>query len=135
MATDKRSFPNSYFAWYNDDDRLAVVCKILSNDTTDSTETSLDKFDTFSGTSVTGGLRIHTHSKYGTFSQITDDLKSNSGLDTSLHPSIIDYIKSRLLEDGGDLQRASYYKAKYEKTIKQYPHRKSGVRTLAVPRL
>ena len=135
MATDKRSFPNSYFAWYNDDDRLAVVCKILSNDTTDSTETSLDKFDTFSGASVAGGLRIHTHSKYGTGSQITDDLKSNSGLDTSLHPSIIDYIKSRLLEDGGDLQRASYYKAKYEKTIKQYPHRKSGVRTLAVPRL
>ena len=135
MATDKRSFPNSYFAWYNDDDRLAVVCKILSNDTTDSTETSLDKFDTFSGTSVTDGLRIHTHSKYGTVSQITDDLKSNSGLDTSLLPSIIDYIKSRLLEDGGDLQRASYYKAKYEKTIKQYPHRKSGVRTLAVPRL
>ena len=135
MATDKRSFPNSYFAWYNDDDRLALVCKILSNDTTDSTETSLDKFDTFSGTSITDGLRIHTHSKYGTISQITDDLKANSGLDTSLHASIIDYIKSRLLEDGGDLQRASYYKSKYEKTIKQYPHRKSGIRTLAVPRL
>ena len=135
MATDKRSFPNSYFSWYNDDDRLAVVCKVLSNDTSDSTETSLDKYDTYTGSSVAGGLRIHTHSKYGTISQITDDLKSGSGLDTSLHASIIDYIKSRLLEDGGDLQRASYYKAKYEKTIKQYPHRKSGIRTLAVPRL
>ena len=132
MATNKRSYPNSYFAWYNDDDRLAIVCKVLSNDTT---ETVIDKYDTYSGDSVAGGLRIHTHSKYGKVEEVTDDLKANSGLDTSLHASIIDYIKSRLLEDTGDLQRASYYRNKYERTIKQYPHRKSGVRALSVPRL
>jgi len=132
MATNKRSYPNSYFAWYNDDDRLAIVCKVLSNDTT---ETVIDKYDTYSGNSVAGGLRIHTHSKYGIVEEVTDDLKSNSGLDTSLHASIIDYIKSRLLEDMGDLQRAAYYRNKYERTIKQYPHRKSGVRALSVPRL
>ena len=132
MATNKRSYPNSYFAWYNDDDRLAIVCKVLSNDTT---ETVIDKYDTYSGDSVAGGLRIHTHSKYGKVEEVTDDLKSNSGLDTSLHASIIDYIKSRLLEDMGDLQRAAYYRNKYERTIKQYPHRKSGVRALSVPRL
>ncbi len=132
MATNKRSFPNSYFAWYNDDDRLAIVCKVLSNDTT---ETVIDKYDTYSGDSVAGGLRIHTHSKYGKVEEVTDDLKANSGLDTSLHASIIDYIKSRLLEDMGDLQRAAYYRNKYERTIKQYPHRKSGVRALSVPRL
>jgi|TARA_B100000073_G_scaffold132540_1_gene108524 hypothetical protein len=154
MATDKRSFPNSYFAWYNDDDRLAIVCQssggsycsLSGYDNKSDCETAggtwvvsgqvtTDKYDTYTGSSVTGGLRIHTHSKYGTVSQITDDLKSDSGLDTSLHPSIIDYIKSRLLEDAGDLQRASYYKVKYEKIIKQYPHRKSGIRALAVPRL
>ena len=135
MATDKRSYPNSYFAWYNDDDKLAIVCKIISNDTSDSTETTLDKYDTFTGSSVDSGIRIHTHSKYGLVEQITDDLKVNSGLDTSLHSSIIDYIKSRLLEDAGDLQRAAYYRNKYEKTVKQYPHRKSGVRTLSVPKL
>ena len=132
MATNKRSFPNSYFAWYNDDDRLAIVCKVLSNDTT---ETVIDKYDTYSGDSVAGGLRIHTHSKYGKVEEVTDDLKANSGIDTSLHASIIDYIKSRLLEDMGDLQRAAYYRNKYERTIKQYPHRKSGVRALSVPRL
>ena len=132
MSTNKRSYPNSYFAWYNDDDRLAIVCKVLSNDTT---ETVIDKYDTYSGDSVAGGLRIHTHSKYGKVEEVTDDLKANSGLDTSLHASIIDYIKSRLLEDMGDLQRAAYYRNKYERTIKQYPHRKSGVRALSVPRL
>ena len=135
MATDKRTFPNDYFAWYNDDDRLAIVCKVLSNDTSDSTETTLDTYDTYTGDDVASGIRMHTHSKYGSVSQITDDLRADSGVDTSLHSVIIDYVKARLLEDAGDLQRASYYRAKYEKFIKQYPHRKSGIRTLAVPRL
>jgi len=130
-----RDEPNSYFAWYNDDDRLAIVARVLSNDVSDSTETSREKYDTYTDSSVTNGLRIHYHAKYGQVSQITDDLRADSGVDTSLHPAIIDYIKGRLLEDVGDLQRAAYYRAKYEKTVKQYPHRKSGVRSLAVPHL
>ena len=27
MATNKRTYPNSNFAWYNDEDRLAIVCE------------------------------------------------------------------------------------------------------------
>mgnify|MGYP007077450349 FL=1 len=135
MATTKRNFPNDYFAWYNDDDRLAIVSRVLTNDVSDSTETTLDKYDTYTDSSVTNGIRIHFHAKYGQVSQITDDLRADSGVDISLHPAIIDYVKSRLLEDVGDLQRAAYYKSKYERTIKQYPHRKSGIRTLSVPRL
>ena len=135
MATTKRNFPNDYFAWYNDDDRLAIVSRVLSNDVSDSTETTLDKYDTYTDSDVTNGLRIHFHAKYGTVTQPTDDLRKDSGVDTSLHPAIVDYIKSRLLEDMGDMQKAMYYKSKYERTIKQSPHRKSGIRTLAVPRL
>ena len=131
----KRNFPNDYFAWYNDDDRLAVVSRVLSNDVSDSTETSTDTYDTYTGSDVTNGIRIHFHAKYGMVSQVEDDLRVDSGVDTSLHPAIIDYIKSRLLEDMGDMQKAMYYKSKYERTIKQYPHRKSGIRSLAVPRL
>ena len=40
-----------------------------------------------------------------------------------------------MFEDAGDLQRAQYFRAMFDKMIKQYPLRKSGVRTLAVPRL
>jgi hypothetical protein len=131
----KRDFPNDYFAWYNDDDRLGVLCQVVSNDVSDTAQTIQDKYDTYTGTSVTNGLRIHFHAKYGQISQLTDDLRADSGVDTSLHPAIIDYVKSRLLEDMGDLQRAAYYKSKYERTIKQYPHRKSGIRALSVPKL
>tara|TARA_R100000322_G_C5441822_1_gene190951 strand:+ start:1756 stop:2157 length:402 start_codon:yes stop_codon:yes gene_type:complete len=131
----KRDFPNDYFAWYNDDDRLGLLCQVVSNDVSDTAQTIQEKYDTYTGTSVTNGLRIHFRAKYGQVSQLTDDLRADSGVDTSLHPAIIDYVKSRLLEDMGDLQRASYYKSKYERTIKQYPHRKSGIRALSVPKL
>ena len=132
MATSKRTYPNDYFAWYNDDNRLAIVSRVLSSD---STTTVDDIFDTFTDTTVTNGIRIHYHAKYTPVSSLTHNLTTNSGLDSGLHPALIDYVKSRLLEDVGDLQKAAYFKAKYDKIIKQYPHRKTGVRQLAVPKL
>ena len=132
MATSKRTYPNDYFAWYNDDNRLAIVSRVLSSD---STTTVDDIFDTFTDTTVSNGLRIHYHAKYTQVSTITHNLTTESGLDSGLHQALIDYVKSRLLEDMGDLQKASYFKAKYDKYIKQYPHRKTGVRQLAVPKL
>ena len=132
MATSKRTYPNDYFAWYNDDNRLAVVSRVLSSD---STTTVDDIFDTFTDTTVSNGLRMHYHSKYTVVSSLTHNLTTESGLDSGLHPALIDYVKSRLLEDVGDLQKAAYFKAKYDKIIKQYPHRKTGVRQLAVPKL
>ena len=128
----KRNFPNDYFAWYNDDSRLAIVNRVLSSD---STETTSDVFDTYTGSDVASGIRIHYHSKYTPVSDLNDDLFSTNGIDSGLHPSIVDYVRSRLMEDVGDLQNAQYFRARYEKTIKQYPHRKTGVRFLAVPRM
>ena len=142
MATDKRTYPNDYFAWYNDDNRLAVVGRVVSSDSTTSVD---DVYDTFTGSDVSNGLRIHYHSKYTEVSSLTHNLSTTSladdgtiegsGLDSGLHPALVDYVKSRLLEDMGDLQKAAYFKAKYDRTIKQYPHRKTGVRQLAVPKL
>ena len=46
MAFNKRTYPNKYFAWYNDDNRLAVV----TEDTTSTTgERTTEKYDTFQG--------------------------------------------------------------------------------------
>jgi len=210
MATNKRTYPNSYFAWYNDEDRLAI----LTQDTTaTSGERTSEKYDSFQGagnlsgnltasstsagafvdftsashglavgdrvaisgtTSYDGnhavtvvgdantfriaatnsesnegassgvtftslfidnGLRITYTAKYGTIDAQTEDLKTEAGLDSGLHPALVCYIKSRMFEDMGDLQRAQYFVAMYEKMMRQYPLRKSGVRTLAVPRL
>ena len=132
MATNKRTYPNSYFVWYNDDNRVAV----LTEDTTaTSGERTTEKYDTYQGDDVTNGLRITYHSKYETIDSQTEDLKTTAGLDSGLHPAVVCYIKARMFEDMGDLQRAQYFTAMYEKMMRQYPLRKTGVRQLAVPRL
>lgn len=208
MATDKRTYPNDYFAWYNDDNRIAILEQQLS---TDSTEKTTEKYDTFQGsgssgsisafanytTTVTGtvkatseshglltgdsitisdadtsahngthtitrlddntfyftatfgadstaswssdnvinGLRITYHSKYEEVTDITNNLYTNAGLDSALHSSVVCYVKARLFEDMGDFQKAQYFRAMYEKAVKKHRSRRSGVRSLSVPRL
>ena len=132
MATNKRTYPNTYFTWYNDDNRVAI----LTEDTTaTSGERTTEKYDTYQGDDVTNGLRITYHSKYETIDAQTEDLKTTGGLDSGLHPAVVCYIKGRMFEDAGDLQRAQYFRTMYDKMVKQYPLRKTGVRQLAVPRM
>jgi len=208
----KRTYPNSYFAWYNDDKRIAIVCQ---DTTTGSGERTTEKYDTFQGdgnlsgtistfadynatvvgtTKVTcsashglatgdrvtitskpdsyydgnysitvvdadefyftkaysaeddgtfaslfvdNGLRITYHSKYETVStsNLTSELSSAHGLDTGMQSALVCYMKARMFEDSGDIQRGQYYRQMYEKAIKQYPSRKSAIRALAVPRI
>ena len=132
MATNKRTYPNTYFAWYNDDKRVAI----LTEDTTaTSGERTKERYDRYQGSDVTGGLRITYHSKYEVISDITSDLSTAIGLDTGLQSYLIHYVKSRLYEDAGDFERAKYHRNMYEIGIKQYPTRKTGVRRLSVPRM
>ena len=132
MATNKRTYPNTYFAWYNDDDRLAI----LTQDTTSTSEESTkEKYDTYQGSDVTNGIRITFHSKYEEVTAVDNDLKTHAGLDSSLHNAALCYIKSRLFEDMGDLQKAQYFMTMYTQKIKKHKGRRSGVRFLSVPRL
>ena len=132
MATNKRTYPNTYFSWYNDDKRVAILAQ---DTTTTSGERTTERYDSYQGDDVTGGLRITYHAKYETIDAITEDLQTTGGLDSGMHPAVVCYVKSRLFEDAGDVQRAQYFRAMYEKMMKQYPLRKTGVRQLAVPRL
>ena len=135
MATNKRSYPNDYFSWYNDDDKIAIVCRVSTNDDTTDNTVSRDAFDTYSDSDVSSGIRISYHGRYKKATHIEDDLKKDLGLDVGLHKSIICYIKYRLFEDMGDMQKAQYFKGMFDKMVKQFPSRKSGVRFLSVPRM
>ena len=132
MATNKRTYPNDYFAWYNDDDRLAI----LTQDTTaTSGERTKEKYDTYQGADVTNGIRITFHSKYEEVTAVDNNLKTHAGLDSALHNAVLCYVKARLYEDDEDLEYAAYYRKMYEQKVKKHKGRKSGVRFLAVPRL
>ena len=132
MAIDRRSFPNTYFAWYNDDDRLAIVT--LDNEST-SSEGTREKYDTYQDSDVTNGIRLTFHSKYEETTATTDDLKTTCGLDSALHNALVCYVKARLYEDTQKFQEAQYFKQMYVNKVKTHRSRKSGVRALSVPRL
>ena len=127
-----RNYPNDYFAWYNDDKRLAVLCL---DTTSTSGERTKEKYDTYQDADVSNGLRLTYHSKYEavTTSSLTSELSTTNGVDTGMQDCIVCFVKSRMYEDMGDLQKAQYYRAMYEKELKQYPSRKSSVRVLSVP--
>ena len=209
MATDKRTYPNNYYAWYNDDNRIAVLEEQLS---TESGDRTTEKYDTFQGSGSSGsisafanyvagshdadvnatssghglltgdsitiadadtsayntthtitriddnnfyfeatydadstaswssnnvinGLRITYHSKYEEVTAITNNLYTNAGLDSALHNALVCYVKARLFEDMGDFQKAAYFRGMYEKDVKKHRSRRSGIRSLAVPRI
>ena len=209
-----RDTPNAYFAWYNDDDRLAIV--VRQSDSNTSKGITSGEYDTFydsgnlSGTittfadngdgtvrvtdaghglatgdtiSITSspdndyatasadsggdytvtkvntnlfditatyvaevsgswtslfvdeGIRMTVHSKYETVTAITDDLQDTCGLDSIMHSNILDYVKSRVLEDMGQIEPSQYFRKKFEIGVAKKPTRRSGVRFLAVPDL
>ena len=128
----KRDFPNNYFAWYNDDDRLAILC---IDTTASSGENTRERYDTYQDGDVTDGIRLTFHSKYEELSDITHNLKTNGGLDSALHTAVLCYVKSRLFEDLGDLQKAQYFRQMYEMKIRKHRSRRAGVRGLSVPRI
>ena len=202
MAT--RDKPNSYFAWYNDDDRLAIVEKQL--DTTSAKGIDSGEYDSFysggnlsgsitasttsstitftsashglavddtltisdttsydgdvtvtavttntfsiagtnSGSSETGswvslfvddGIRMTIHSKYEEVTAITTNLDTTHGLDNSMHASVLDYVKSRVSEDMGQMEQAQFFRTRFETSVSKKTTRRSGVRFLSVPKL
>ena len=84
---------------------------------------------------VDDGLRLVIHSKYETLSAVTEDLQTTGKLDSTMHAFVLDYVKSRMLEDMGQVEPSQYFRTKYENGIQKKPTRKSGVRTLLVPNL
>ncbi len=131
-----RTYPNNYFAWYNDDKRVAILCLDTTSTTSEQTK---EPYDSYQDADVSNGLRITYHSKYETVStsDVTsdNDISTTFGLDTGMQNALLCYVKARLYDDQGDIQKAQYFRQMYEKSIKKYPSRKSGVRQLSVPRL
>ena len=210
----ERNYPNDYFAWYNDDQRLAILS--LDTTSTDTSERTTERYDTFQGDGnlsgtitafadngdgtvrvtdashglatndriaissspdsyyntassnsdgnfaitkvndnsfditvtysaeddgtwtslfIDNGLRITYKAKYTAVDAVTDNLDSDIGLDTGLHPSLVCYLKARLYEDQGNMEQANYFRQMYENQMMKQRSRKSGVRALAVPNL
>ena len=86
----KRDTPNSYYAWYNDDDRLAIVERKTSS--TDAKGVTAGEYDTYTDRTVTDGIKMTIHSKYETAVNLTDDLQTTCGLNELMHPHVLEYV-------------------------------------------
>jgi len=75
------------------------------------------------------------HSKYEEVTAINTNLDTTHGLDSSMHSSVLDYVKSRVLEDMGQLEQAQFFRNRFEVSVSKKRTRRSGVRFLSVPRL
>ena len=70
MATNKRTYPNDYFAWFNDDQRLAILS--LDTTSTDSSERTSEKYDTFQ-VNLLKKKKVVTNIKFMTEDEVKDD--------------------------------------------------------------
>ena len=82
----KRNYPNDYYAWYNDDDRIAILERVTS---TDSSQTHREVWDSFQSSGDLSG-DITTFADYtGTVSGTTRCVTSEAhGLETGDRVSI-----------------------------------------------
>jgi len=103
-------------------------------DTTNKSGTVGDT-GTFTSLFVDNGIRMTIHSKYEEVTSITTSLDVSHGLDSSMHTAVTDYVKSRLLEDMGQLEQAQFFRNRFETSVSKKRTRRSGVRLLSVPKL
>ena len=117
--------------WFIEEERLGVVEKDTTEDSTGKQITEIKS----PSLSLGMGLRIRYKANYRPVEKIDNDLDGYSNLHESLHPALVCYVKSRLYEDVGDMEKAGYFRKLFYRELKQYPTRRSGTRRLAVPRI
>jgi len=128
------SSPDSYYdtASSNSDGNYSIT--VINSSTFYITATySAEDSGSWASLFIDNGLRITYKAKYSTVDAVADDLSSDIGLDTSLHPQLVCYVKSRLYEDQGNFEQASYFRNMYETQMMKQRSRKSGIRNLTVP--
>jgi hypothetical protein len=122
-----KSKVKTQMAYYFDDDRIAIVQK---NNSTGEWESISEDLTNSSNLEFDHRLRVTYHARYGPITGLEQDINTDIGLKYGLHLALIDYVRSRLEEDNGDLQKASFYFGRFTKRIKQFPYRKSAVRSI-----
>jgi len=85
-----RTYPNDYFAWFNDDQRLAIL--ELDTTSTTSSERTTEKYDSFQGDGNLSGIMVTDNTQgstvtitSGSHGLITDDRIAISGCDTAAY--------------------------------------------------
>ena len=116
---------NSDFAYYVEGNRYCILYKNQSS----------GKYETWTGNNISSGIRIKYTSKYEAAQYYESNFEEDNGVDSSLHIAILEYVKSRLEEDAGNLEKAAYFLSKYRQKVSTHSHSKKGSRGILLPPL
>jgi hypothetical protein len=119
---DRKSV-NKDFAYYIEGNRYAILYKNQSSGV----------YEPWSGDNISGGIRILYTSKYEAAQYYESNFEEDNGVDSSLHIAILDYVKSRIEEDLGNLEKSAYFLGKYRQKVGTYTHSKKGARGISLP--
>jgi len=115
-------------AYYFDDNRIALVEKNASGDTTGEWKSVATTVTNSSNEDIDHRMVVHYHQRYTKITSLENDINTTIGLKYGLHLALLDYVRMRLEEDMGDHNKSNYYFARFRDRIKKYPYRKAGVR-------
>ena len=119
----KKEDTRTKLGYYFDDDRIGIV---QVNDQTGEWDSISENVSASDGAM----LRVHTRARYPNITGLDQDINIDIGLKYGLHLALIDYVRSRLEEDNGNMEKAAYYYARFTSRIKKFPYRRSGVRSI-----
>ena len=120
-----RKTVNSDFSYYFSGDRLALLYQNQSS----------GKLESWPESDVGDGLRIHYTAKYEAAQYFDNNFRDDLGVDSGLHIAILEFVKHRLEEDLGNIQKSAYFLQKYKQKINTYPHSRKGIRGIKLPPL
>ena len=120
-----RKNPNTNFGWYIEGDMIAILYK----------NASTGVYESWSGSTVDDAIRIRYSAKYDAVQYYDNNLKDDNRVDSGLHTALLDYVKHRIEEDIGNVDKSTYFYGKYRNKVRTYPHRRSGQRGIKVPNL
>ena len=110
-------------AYYFNDDQIGIVEKNTTTGEWDSLSSETQDADG-------DRLRVHYHARYSPISDLDQDINTDIGLKYGLHLALLDYVRSRLEEDEGNMDKASFYFARFTSRIKKFPYRRSSTRSI-----
>ena len=84
---------------------------------------------------IANGYKDTRNQKFDAAQYFDNNFRDDLGVDSGLHIAILEFVKHRLEEDLGNIQKSAYFLQKYKQKISTYPHSRKGTRGIKLPPL
>ena len=86
---------NAKFGYYIEGNQLGILHR----------NADTGKMESYSGQDIEEGIRVSYTAKYNAVKYYDDNIADNNKVDSGLHVALLDYVKARLEEDMGNVDK------------------------------